>query len=299
MDHDQHLNLSEMRLTLEQNHDVNLNDEDIKQMYSILDIDKNNDGKLSRNEMNLFSPDLLEAYIEDKLLVDEPWKHSRLSKQAWLFYPVDYNEIITKVHHRLYDLFALYSIPQFIANDSYTLQVVHYGANGKYNAHYDSTSKEDGKNIRCCFVQTQKEKNRHEPCKSCRYITVLYYLNTVENGGQTVFPLSNQYYHKKRFNDAELIDDPIELDAEMEKYEPLKWRMSESNLPENYCNDQTDNLKVKAEKGKALIWFNHLLDDETGWIGDVDIYSMHTGCPVIKGEKWIANHWILVDDNPS
>merc|ERR1712228_737188 len=246
---------------------------------------------------NLFSPELLVAYIESELLMNKPWKQSRVSKQAWLFYPKDYNQIITNIHHRLYDLFRIYSIPQSIVNDSYTLQIVQYDENGKYNAHYDSTGKEDGKNVQCCFVQTKKEKNRNKPCKSCRYMTILYYLNTVEEGGETVFPLSNKYFHKKKFNEAEINFN--EQDIDMEKYDPFKWRMSENNLPEKYCNDQTENLKVKAEKGKALIWFNHLLDDETQWIGDVDIYSMHAGCAVIKGNKWIANHWILVDDNPS
>ena len=72
--------------------------------------------------------------------------------------------------------------------------------------------------------------------------------------------------------------------------------MSQNNLPESYCNEKADNLKVKPAKGKALIWFNHLLAAETQWVGDVDIYSMHTGCPVVEGEKWIANHWILVND---
>lgn len=267
-------------------------------MYSILDIDLNNDDKISRDEMELFNPSLLEAYIEDELLIDKPWKHSRFSKHAWLFYPDDYNEIITNIHHRLYDLFRIYDIPQIIANDSYTLQVVRYETNGKYNAHYDSTFREKSKGIKCCFVQTQKEKNRNEPCKSCRFMTVLYYLSDVEEGGETVFPLSNRHYHKKQFNRAQVTAKEEFPDDRMEKYEPFKWRMSENSLPETYCDEWADNLKVKAEKGKALIWFNHLVDDETQWIGNVDIYSMHSGCPVIEGTKWIANHWILVDDEP-
>eukprot|EP01084_Bolivina_argentea_P190457 327285_1 len=298
IDHDNYLNLSEMRITLEQNHDVNLNDNDIIEMYKILEVDKNNDNKLSKKELHAFNPVELANYIENMLLKSKPWKHSRMSKQSWLFYPDNYNEIITNIHHRLYDLFEIYSIPKYILEDSYPLQVVHYPKNGKYNAHYDSSFKKS-KPLKCCFVQTNQEKNDNIPCKSCRFMTVLYYLNTVEKGGDTVFPLGNKYYLDKRFNQAAIkTDEQLMEDDTMEKYEPLKWRMSVDNLPEIYCKEENDNLKVKAIKGKALIWFNHLLDEKSQWIGDSDIYSMHTGCPIIKGEKWIANHWIQVDDKP-
>ena len=131
-------------------------------------------------------------------------------------------------------------------------------------------------------------------------MTVLYYLNTVEEGGDTVFPLSNERNHRKRFNDAKRMNkDEIEKDGdgELEKFKNVEWRMSGGNLPEVYCDENADNLKVKPKKGKALIWFNHLVNDETKWMGDQDVYSMHTGCPVTKGEKWIANHWIQVNDS--
>lgn len=32
-----------------------------------------------------------------------------------------------------------------------------------------------------------------------------------------------------------------------------------------------------------------------GWVGDVDDYSLHGGCLVTSGTKWIANNWINVD----
>ncbi|PIK57987.1 hypothetical protein BSL78_05075 [Apostichopus japonicus] len=34
-----------------------------------------------------------------------------------------------------------------------------------------------------------------------------------------------------------------------------------------------------------------------GWLGDRNLFAFHGGCDVIKGEKWIANNWITVDDN--
>ena len=45
------------------------------------------------------------------------------------------------------------------------------------------------------------------------------------------------------------------------------------------------------------MWYNHRLNDETGWVGELDPYSYHGGCPVIRGEKWIANFWIKFSDD--
>lgn len=45
-------------------------------------------------------------------------------------------------------------------------------------------------------------------------------------------------------------------------------------------------LSFKPKKGTAVVWYN-LKEDKSG-----NIYSMHTGRPVIKGEKWIITKWI-------
>jgi len=47
-------------------------------------------------------------------------------------------------------------------------------------------------------------------------------------------------------------------------------------------------LGVAAEpvKGSLLFWFNAKGD------GEVEPLSLHGGCPVIFGHKWIANQWI-------
>jgi hypoxia-inducible factor prolyl 4-hydroxylase len=42
------------------------------------------------------------------------------------------------------------------------------------------------------------------------------------------------------------------------------------------------------------MWYNHLRDDETGWVGELDPRTYHGGCDVIKGHKWIANSWINI-----
>ena len=34
-------------------------------------------------------------------------------------------------------------------------------------------------------------------------------------------------------------------------------------------------------------------------LGPVDRYSLHGGCDVIKGEKWIANNWLTAPNKNS
>lgn len=45
------------------------------------------------------------------------------------------------------------------------------------------------------------------------------------------------------------------------------------------------------------LWSPPLLTPSSslGWVGDVDDYSLHGGCLVTRGTKWIANNWINVD----
>ncbi|KRG00039.1 uncharacterized protein Dwil_GK14140 [Drosophila willistoni] len=46
------------------------------------------------------------------------------------------------------------------------------------------------------------------------------------------------------------------------------------------------NLTVFPKAGAALFWFN--LDNA----GDTDLFTVHTGCPVIVGSKWIMTKWV-------
>ncbi|XP_062371620.1 prolyl 4-hydroxylase subunit alpha-1 [Sardina pilchardus] len=43
---------------------------------------------------------------------------------------------------------------------------------------------------------------------------------------------------------------------------------------------------LRPIKGSAVMWFNLLQN------GEVDKLSRHSGCPVFKGNKWVANKWI-------
>ena len=49
-------------------------------------------------------------------------------------------------------------------------------------------------------------------------------------------------------------------------------------------------ISVKPAKGSALFWMN------LKPIGHTDKLSLHGGCPVVVGSKWIANKWIKYYD---
>lgn len=71
--------------------------------------------------------------------------------------------------------------------------------------------------------------------------------------------------------------------------------------PENVCNLAKNchkaNVVVKPEKGKAVLWYNHRVDNTTGWMGEIYTFSFHGGCDVTRGTKWIANHWISLSED--
>jgi len=54
-----------------------------------------------------------------------------------------------------------------------------------------------------------------------------------------------------------------------------------------YVNGKSfHELKVKPERGKAILFYNQLPD------GNYDDFSQHSAKPVVKGEKWLINLWI-------
>lgn len=55
------------------------------------------------------------------------------------------------------------------------------------------------------------------------------------------------------------------------------------------------NLVIKPQKGKALLWYNHLYDGSRRWLGELDPLSYHGSCHVQKGEKWVAKIWVNIN----
>ena len=43
------------------------------------------------------------------------------------------------------------------------------------------------------------------------------------------------------------------------------------------------------------MWYNHEVS-AGGGLGEMDEFSLHGGCEVVKGEKWIVNFWVRVTE---
>lgn len=258
---DKQLDLTEMKLTIENGYDIYLEDEDVLEMYRELKLDPNNDTIITKEELEPVKPSVIAEYL--KVYIEEnPEKHSRYSKQAWLFPDQSTDEIFKKVQERVSKVTEL---PLDLVRLS-DFQVVSYGVKGHYNAHTDSSPVR--KELPCC------DRGNNPNCRICRYMTVLFYLNDVAGGGETAFPFAN----KESINHTE---------AHLTRVHHL------------YRNCQDASVRVPAKKRKAVIWYNHLIDEETGWMGDIDDYTLHGGCPVTEGEKWVANFWIKTNNDKS
>ena len=48
---------------------------------------------------------------------------------------------------------------------------------------------------------------------------------------------------------------------------------------------------IEAEKNAALFWINLKLN------GEREYSTIHGGCPVLVGSKWITNKWIRYNEN--
>lgn len=158
-----------------------------------------------------------ELYDEDADTIDET-----VRKSEHVFIKDEEDKFVAELSKKIADLVK---VP---VSHQEMLQVVHYGPGGKYEPHYDA-----------CIYEEKGACDRMNGPGGHRYLTVLIYLNTPEEGGGTIFPYMN--------------------------------------------------IKMKAEKGKAII-FENIYKDTEKVIHD----SMHGGELVTKGEKWIANKWIHI-----
>ncbi|CAI7850956.1 unnamed protein product, partial [Closterium sp. NIES-53] len=148
-------------------------------------------------------------------------------------------------------------LPMRPANQE-AMQVLQYQYGQKYGAHWD--------------YYDDKTAQPGGP----RYATVLMYLTDVVKGGETVFPQSEvSFCYRAALYAATPIchcahEDPTVKDD--------SW---------SDCGKQ--GIAVKPAKGSALLFFSMNPN------GSFDTASLHSGCPVLEGEKWSATKWIHVD----
>lgn len=123
-----------------------------------------------------------------------------------------------------------------------------YTANQNYELHYDSGFVMQGKRMK-------------------RAATFLVYLNSVPQGGETIFPRAI-------------------INASNVGYTSLQ---NEKPLLKEICCDE-NIIKVVPEARSCLVFFNHIISEQ-GY-GELNPRSVHGSCPVIYGEKWITQIWL-------
>ncbi|XP_061074933.1 transmembrane prolyl 4-hydroxylase isoform X2 [Conger conger] len=240
-----------------------LTPENLREIYSGLQADPDGNGLLSLEEFKRLSGNAFQRFLRRRGV-----KRSQLvrnSRHAWLHQGRGAHHVLQTLRKRVT---LLTRLPSSLVDLSEPLQVVRYERGGHYHAHHDSGPVYP----ETACTHTRLAANNSTPFEtSCRYITVLFYLNSVEGGGETTFPVADN----RTYEEVSLIQNDVDL---------LDTR--------KHCDK--GNLRVQPTKGTAVFWYNYLSDGK-GWVGEQDEYSLHGGCVVTRGTKWIANNWINVD----
>lgn len=138
-------------------------------------------------------------------------------------------------------LAALAQLPEHFTAHSEDLQVVHYGAGGKFELHHDSSA------------------------MHTRHLTALYYLNDVEEGGHTAFPAASGAMS------ADEAGALLKRLAEGESAAELGAREAAKSI----------GLRVAPIRGAAVLFYNHLDDgsfDPTALHAGCEVLSGEKWC---------------------
>ncbi|EOA96121.1 Putative HIF-prolyl hydroxylase PH-4, partial [Anas platyrhynchos] len=270
--------------------------ENIREMYTAVKADPDGNGVLSLEEFKQLNIRDFHKYMGSQKVKTSD--SVRNSQHTWLYQGEGAHQVMRSIRQRVMRLTRL---PPEIVEHSEPLQVVRYDQGGHYHAHMDSgpvfpeTACSHTKLVAnesapfetscryawwragCGQPRAAPPAAVVSPDSHCalpyRYVTVLFYLNNVTGGGETVFPI-----------------------ADNRTYEEMSLIQNDVDLRDTRKNCDKGNLRVKPQQGTAVFWYNYLSDGE-GWVGELDDFALHGGCLVTQGTKWIANNWINVDPN--
>ncbi|KAJ8257552.1 hypothetical protein GJAV_G00186840 [Gymnothorax javanicus] len=237
-----------------------LTPQSLQEMFARLKTDPDRNGVLSLEEfLHLGTKDFRRSPVPSGV------RRAQKRRHTWLYQGQGAHRVLQALRDRVTRLTQL---PPLLVELSEPLQVLRYDLGGHHHAHHDSGPLR--RETVCSHTRLAINSSvRFE--RPCRYITVLFYLNSVESGGETTFPVAdNRTYEEKALiqNGVSLLDTQKSCDK--------------------------GNLRVKPTQGAAIFWYNHLSDGE-GWVGELDEYSLHGDCILSRGTKWVANNWINID----
>lgn len=247
-----------------------LNETDVTDMFKAIEDHTFDDGIITKEEFETLNTQGVDDYL-NLLIRQHPRFRQRFSEQCFLSLSKLRSESGHLIRERVVELTKL---PRKVIYQGEHLQVVRYDVNGHYHAHHDSET-HTRSDKPCCHLTDTETVLTYGACRLCRFVTIMFYLNDVEEGGETAFPAAdNATYSEEllryRGKDADDVKDSYNLS--------------------NHCKDA--NLLVKPRFGTAVMWYNHFVNPENGWMGEMEERALHGGCDVKKGEKWIANMWL-------
>lgn len=257
-DFDGHLSINEIRQITELNPYL-LTEDDVVDLIKSIDKDENN--YLSFGE--LFEGGLQE--FKNNLNAREQVRNNFKIKnveEAWLWHDEDellaYEDLLEDYHERVK---TVTGIPSELSEQTEPIQVRKHEEGAFTACQQDSM----GVDSTPCCVYGGKN------CRMCRYATIMIFLNDVEEGGELVFPLAQN----DTFSWHNLKEDTIK---KCEKFPKISH----------------SNIIVKPERGKAVMWYNHLISPSSGWMGQMDPQSIAGSAPVTRGVQWTAKMWLNI-----
>lgn len=179
----------------------------------------------------------------------------RTSTNAW----DTSSALAIKIKKRSFDVLRMVYVDDW----SDGLQVVKYEPGQFYNSHTD------------WFNLDASPNWNWDPAKNGtnRFATVFLYLNDVELGGETVFPLSDTNMTKNSYREADF----QRLSKEILHKDKTALKLAQT------CRE---SFRVAPKKGDAILFYNQMPG------GTPEHAALHGACPVIEGEKWGANLWV-------